>query len=101
MTSVTHRFEQILEDAVRETGTSLRTSAHEVAVYAAERAAHLATIVDDPGFLEAVRAERDAVALRAGIAAVRAGDAADARIVGLLQGGLFWAASLLAGPHPA
>ena len=96
MTDVKHELEALLTDAIAETGASLQQGAAELAAYAAERAAHLATLVDDPGFQEAVRAERDAVALKAGITAVQQADAADARIVGVIQGALALAANLLA-----
>ncbi len=96
MTDVIHDLEKLLTDAIAETGVSLQKGAAELAAYAAERSAHLATLVDDPGFQEAVRAERDAVALEAGITAVQQADAADARIVGVIQGGLALAARLIA-----
>jgi hypothetical protein len=77
-----------LDAAIRETGAMLHKSSADVAVYAAQRAAHLATIVGQAGFDEAVVAERDAVILFAGLSAVRNADAADERIVGLIHGAL-------------
>lgn len=85
----------LLEDALAETGVSLTKGAEELALYAAGRSAHLATLVDDPGFDQAVRAERDAVALEAGLSAVRQGDAADAQIVGIIQGAIAMGARAL------
>ena len=96
MTNVADDFQALFEDAITETGVSLQVGATELAAYAAERSAHLATLVGDRGFSMAVRAERDAVALKAGIVAVRQGDQADARIVGIIQGGLSLAAKLIA-----
>lgn len=58
-----------LQAAAAETGHAVHDS---VAVYAAARAAHLAGIVGQPGFDEAVAAERDAVALYAGVYATDA-----------------------------
>lgn len=96
MTDVTEDFVRLFEDAITETGANVQVRAAELAAYAAERSAHLATLVGDPDFNLAVRAERDAVALRAGISAVQQGDAADARIVGVIHGGLSLAARLIA-----
>lgn len=96
MTDVTGDLKALFEDAIAETGVSLQVGAAELAAYAAERSAHLATLVGDPGFMLAVRAERDAVSLRAGITAVQQADAADARIVGVIQGALSFAAGLIA-----
>jgi len=96
MTDVTNDLKALFQDAITETGASLQQGAAELAAYAAERAAHLATLVDDPGFQEAVRAERDAVALKAGIAVVQQADATDARILGVIHGGLALAARLIA-----
>ena len=96
MSDVTENLKSLFEDAIAETGVSLQVGAAELAAYAAERSAHLATLVGDPGFSIALRAERDAVALRAGITAVQEGDAADARIVGVIHGALSIAAGLLA-----
>lgn len=102
MTNVTESLEQItadfvvlFEDAIAETGVSLRAGVVELAAFAAERSAYLATLVDDPGFNMALRAERDAVVLHAGITAVQQADQADERFVGLIQGGLALAARLL------
>lgn len=77
-----------LDAAIRDTGALLRKSSADVAVYTAQRAAHLATIVGQTGYQEAVIAERDAVLLFAGLSAVRGADAADAHIVGLIHGAL-------------
>lgn len=81
-------LEALLQDVIEETGASLKTGAAELAEFAAERSAHLATLVGDPGFDQAVRAERDAVALRAGLVTTHEADAADQRIVGAIHGGL-------------
>ena len=89
-------FEAMLADVIDDTGVSLRKSAKDLALYAAERAEHLKGLVNDAGFRDAVRAERDAIALQAGIHAVANADLADARIVGAIHGGLSLAARALA-----
>ena len=96
MTNVADDFRALFQDAIAETGVEIRVGLAELATYAAERSAHLATLVGDPGFSMAVAAERDAVALKAGIVAVRQADQADARLVGIIQGGLSFAAKLIA-----
>lgn len=82
------KIKAALEAALRETGVQLLHSTADVAIYTAQRAAHLSTIVGQEGFDEALQAERDAVCLFAGVSAVKEADAADARIVGLIQGAL-------------
>lgn len=94
--NVQNDMRELFEDAVKETGISLRVGVAELAEYAAERSAHLATLVGDPDFSMAVRAERDAVALKAGLTAVQQADVADAKLVGVIQGGLTFAAKFLA-----
>lgn len=93
---VGHELETLLKDAARETGRDLQGNTVEITTYAAERTAYLSTLVGQPGFEEAVRAERDNVALKAGISAVKTADAADARIVGIIQGVLFLGARAIA-----
>jgi len=82
------KLRDALDVAARETGRSLRKTSTEVAIYTAQRAAHLATIVGQNGHAEAVIAERDAVCLFAGISAVREADAADQRVVGIIHAAL-------------
>ena len=94
--NVTDHLQALFQDAIEETGVGLQIGVAELATYAAERSAHLATLVSDPDFQLAVRAERDAVALKAGITAVQQADVADARIVGVIQGALSFAANLIA-----
>lgn len=89
-------FGELLKASLRETGTQLQTSLAEVTLYASERAAFLSTLVGQKGFHEAVIAERDNVALRAGIRVVQNADAHDARIVGIIQGALAIGAKALA-----
>lgn len=89
-------FKNLIDSALQETGASLKQSSQEVAAYAAQRAAFLSTLVGQPGFEQAVIAERDNVALFAGIVAVGQVVAIQAKIVGVIQGALFIGASALA-----
>lgn len=90
-------FLDLVVNAAKETGVELATDASEIAAYAADRSRHLSSIVGQEGFREALIAERDNVALKAGIAAVDAAEAADRRILGVLEGGLSLGARALAG----
>lgn len=96
MANLGNELGKLLSDAVKETGQDLKGDLQVVTAYAAERTAVLATLVGQPGFEEAVRAERDNVALKAGIASVAAADAFDQRVVGIIQGALFIGAKALA-----
>ena len=91
-------FEQLGEDFLAlvsaqasEIGVELTEDLQGAAQFASERAAHLASIVGEPGFSEALIAERDAVALRVTGDAIDRADALDARfqtfIASLLQFG--------------
>ncbi len=90
--SESERFQELIESAVAELGKELTVDTSELAVYAAERSSHLATLVNDPDFDIAVRAERDAVALKAGIILTNESDSADFRLVGIIQGAIHFAA---------
>ena len=79
----------LLKDALDETGVSLSRARDEVLLYTAQRAAHLSTLVGQPGFELALRAERDSVALYAGVSASIQATAAEGRILGIIQGILF------------
>lgn len=94
--NTTQDFEDLLKDAAHETGADLGDSVHAVSLYASERAAHLATIVNQPGFDRALRAERDSVALKAGLSVAQDAAGVDQRIVGIIQGALGMLAKALA-----
>lgn len=79
-------YEDLLRGAIRETRADLEDGADDLVRHTAERAAHLATIAGQPGFHRAVIAERDAVALRAGLDATLQAEAADARLLGVITG---------------
>lgn len=89
-------FIKLLQDAATETGATLQANLEDLATFAEQRTEHLKTMTADPHFPMAVRAERDAVALRAGINASRQGSAADQRLLGLIQGALAFAAKVAA-----
>lgn len=82
----------LLVSATAEAGVTLEGTPEQLADYVAERAAHLAAMAHEPGFAQAVTAERDNVMLRVAIVGAQAGDQADqvmrARLSGLMQGAL-------------
>jgi len=83
----------LVKHMAQGTGADITAGAEQLARYTAVRAEHLATLVDDPDFQEAVRAEADVVFLHAGIQAVHVGDGVDSRRwQGLLHGVLAIAA---------
>lgn len=89
-------FKDLLDDAVGELGTELEEGHDVLAAYMSERALHLSTIVGEPGFGQAVTAERNSVAMRAGLQAAAAADSVDAHLLGLIGGALRVAAVALA-----
>lgn len=90
------QFREMIEATLRQLGRELRVGVAELSQYAAARTEHLSTLVGEPGFEEAVLAERDNVLLRAGITATRTADVADQRFVGIIQGALRIGAAALA-----
>jgi hypothetical protein len=70
--------------SAEEAGVDLK-SIRVVSAYAAERAAVLSALIGHPGYEEAVRAERDNVALRLGIATAAQAHAAEQRMLGVLR----------------
>lgn len=76
-------FERLVRTAVDEVGVSLGSSLSELSEYAAGRAAHLSTLTDDPGFTVALKAERDAVVLRAAVMAHRRQQELRQRLLGI------------------
>lgn len=92
-TTMKTEFEELLNATIQ--GTSISTA--EVAAYAAEQAAMLKNVANQPGYHQAVLAARDNVALKAGIKASEQADATDSRIIGIIEGALFMGAKVLAG----
>lgn len=91
----TANFESLLKSAVEETGARLKATPRAIALYMSERALHLSTISHEPGFDQAVRAERNNVAMRAGIETHAQASAIDFQLLGLIQGALRVAAVAL------
>lgn len=86
----------MLEGHAQQAGRELVSDLQAVRDYAAIRIEHLSSIVAEPGFVEALEAETDSIALKAAGRAIERGDAFDARIVGIIQGTLATAARLIA-----
>lgn len=80
---------------LKRLGHDLGDKADEVAQYAAERSDHLANIVGEAGYEQAVEAEIQNLALKAGIAATDAADKVDQAKMQALGTGLRFAASFL------
>lgn len=78
-------YKELLADVIDETNVELKVSRDELIQYTAQRAVHLTSILGEPGYELALRAERDAVALHAGLDATMAAEAADSRLVGVIQ----------------
>lgn len=82
-------FEALLSNILDGTGEALEQSGREVALYASERTAILATLVGQVGYDQALIVERDNVALFAGLQAVSNADGLRDRLLGAIQTGLF------------
>ena len=95
--NVGQELEKILKDNAAEFGNELRIDFTEIREYVAARTAYLATIVGQTGFEQALRAERDNVALKIGIGITKRADAADQRLLGVIGGVLSLGARALAG----
>lgn len=81
-------FMDMLKRNAVEAGEELVADLQSVQVYASQRMAHLATCVGQPGFAEAVRAERDSIALKACVKAADRADNIDGRVLGFIEGAL-------------
>ena len=93
--NVAKEFLALITDAVEETGADLADTKEAIAIYMAERATHLSTIAHEPGFGQAVIAERNNVAMRAGLEASADAAAVDNRWLGMIGGALRIAAIAL------
>lgn len=91
---------ELLKQNAVEAGRELVGDLNTVKDYAATRMQHLSTIVAEPGFREALIAERDNVVLKAAGRAIDRGDAFDARLVGIAEGALAIGAKALAAVMP-
>lgn len=79
-------FVGLLKEYAVESGKELTNDLKEVRDYVASRMPHIAAAVGEKGFAEALKAERDNIALVAAGRAIDRGDAFDARILGLAEG---------------
>tara|TARA_R110002167_G_scaffold93122_2_gene249800 strand:+ start:2667 stop:2936 length:270 start_codon:yes stop_codon:yes gene_type:complete len=78
-------IENLLRDALEETGASLNLATDEAIRIVALEGARLAAASAEPGFALVLRASRDVVALKLGLNASLEARAADARLVGIIQ----------------
>ncbi len=81
-------FEALMKDTLDSLGKTNDGLATKIAEYMDERMEHLAKIAEEPGFGEAVIAERVAIAIKAGIETSRAASIVDQRILGVISGAL-------------
>ena len=88
-------FKELLEDTLEGLGRDVETDLDAIANYMVERTEHLSDSVGEPGFNEAVLAERDNIILAAGILITKEGDRADQRIAGVITGAIRIAAVAL------
>jgi hypothetical protein len=86
-------FKDTIEQALTQTGISMKASAKAVAQLTAIRASELSVLVGLPGYEQATVAARDEIALAAGLSIVGEADALTGRVLSIIQGGLM----LLAG----
>lgn len=89
------QFKATLREALDELEVSLEVDLNDLSAYMSQRALYLSTIVGLPGFPDALIAERDNVALEAGIQSVEAATAVDRQLLGVIQGALRIAAGAL------
>ena len=78
----------LLRDILREDGSSLKSDMSELVIAVDEATARLVSLVGDPGFDTAVRAERDAIQLRFAIATASQARAVEHRIMGVIHAAL-------------
>ena len=82
-------------------GKELGVSTDRLRQVTAEQMAQLALAAGEPGYMRAVCAARDNILAETALEAVRNADATDNKIIGIIQGALFFGAQALAGaPGP-
>lgn len=79
---------ELLRTEAAEIGQGLKEDLTEVSEYAASRTQHLSAAISEPGFPEALRAERDNVALMAAMEGVDRADDLDQRLLSVTNGAL-------------
>lgn len=89
-------LQRVLQDASTRLGAAFAGNLDNVREYAADRMTHL-SLMDPtgPGYMEAVIAERDNIALQAAGRAVDSADSADREVLGLIAGVLVVGAAAL------
>lgn len=90
-------FEALLEQEAKRANVKLKETPRELALYMTERAVHLSRIAGEPGIEEAIIAERDSIALAAGLKFTDLTRAGDQYLIGVIQGALTIALRMLAG----
>lgn len=85
---IVKRMRADLEAMLKESGASLKVSAASIAAYTAERASTLALSIGQPGFSQALKAEKQNVLMFAALQAVDEADEADRRVQVVLETGL-------------
>jgi hypothetical protein len=96
MNGIANQFKSLLESTSSRLGVTLTERTDEAGDYARRRMLFLASIIDEPGFDMALMAERDNVAMKAGIATAAVADAADLELRGMILGALSIGAKALA-----
>lgn len=88
----------LIVDQAREVGQAVADDLDAVALYASQRADHLSLVLasGEPGFEDALVAERDNVVLRAAVASVERADDLDSRILTVASRAIRIAATALA-----
>lgn len=87
-TAIVDELVGVLRSAAQEAGVALKDDLTEVTAFAQERVDHLAQIIGQPGYEQAVRYERDAILLRAAASAVDSADEIDRRVTSALIGAI-------------
>jgi len=87
----------LLEDTAKEMGRDLKGDLDSVRAFSAQRMAHLAGAIAEPGFQEALKAEKDAIILRAAGQAVKNADAVDQRLHSIVETALLIGSRALMG----
>jgi hypothetical protein len=82
----------MLAAELKQVGRDLATSGAEIRTFAATQAIQLAALAGHAGYNEAFRASVQMVAMKAGLSAIAAADASDARARAIIMGFLAGAA---------
>lgn len=95
--SASGEFVDLLVEELEAQGERLAASLDDARLIASEELAALALAVGEPGYQRAVIASRDNVILRLGLKAVAEARDTDQRMIGIIQGALFFGAQVIAG----